>query len=100
MITFRRMIYLLIAIIVFLCLTIVVLSVNFRKAQLSHNQKINELQYLVVQLSADGDNTLSKLKMSDDLREKLHFAREKIDRDLMLMQHGFIETLSKNNLIT
>jgi hypothetical protein len=42
---------------------------------------------------------LAKLKLSDELRQKLHFAREKIDRDMLAMQHDFIETLAKNNLI-
>lgn len=94
------MIYLLIAIIVLLSLTIVVLSINFRKAQLSHNQKVGELQYVIVQLTADNDDKLSRLKLSDELRQKLQFAREKIDREVMMMQHDIIETLSKNNLIT
>lgn len=94
------MIYLLIAVIVLLSLTIVVLSVNFRKARLSHDHKVNELQYVIVQLTADNHEKLAQLKLSDELREKLHFAREKIDRDILAMQHDFIDTLSKNDLIT
>jgi len=94
------MIYLLIIIIVFLTLTIVVLSVNFKRAQLSHNQKVGELQYVIVQLTADSDEKLAKLKLSNELKQTLKAAREKLDRDLMAIQHETIETLSKNNLIT
>ena len=94
------MIYLLITIIVLLCLTIVVLSINFRREQLSHNEKVNELHDVIVQLTLDSEQRLTQLKISDELRQKLHSAREKIDRDVLALQHDFIETLFKNNLIT
>lgn len=92
------MIYLLIAIIVLLSLTIVVLSINFRQAQLSHNVKVSELKNTIVQLSADSDIKRDQLKLSDDLRQKLNAARGRLDRDLMAMQHGFVETIVKNDL--
>jgi hypothetical protein len=92
------MIYLLIAIIVLLSLTIVVLSINFRRAQLGHNKKVGEMQHIIVQLTADNDEKLAKLKLSDDLRQKLHATREQIDRDVMAMQYDLVATLVKNNL--
>lgn len=93
------MIYLLIAIIVLLSLTIVVLSINFRKAQLSHNLKVSELQYAIVQLMADNEGRLAQLKLSDELKEKLQSAREKLDRDLMVVQHDLVEKLVHNGLV-
>jgi len=93
------MIYLLIVIIILLSLTIVVLSVSFRKSQLSHNRTVSALQYQIVQLADARDDKLARLALSEALKEKLRFAREKIDRDLMAMQHDCIDKLAKNNLI-
>jgi hypothetical protein len=93
------MIYLLIAIIILLSLTIVVLSVNFRKAQLSHHKKVGELQFTLVQMTADNNDTRVRLELSESLKSTLRLAREKIDRDVMAIQHDLVETLAKNNLI-
>ncbi|RZJ30933.1 MAG: hypothetical protein EOO48_03620 [Flavobacterium sp.] len=93
------MIYILIALIALLTAVIVGLCINFSKAKRSHAQKVGELQYVIVQLTAHNDEQIDKLKLSDALREKLQTARETIDKDLISMQYDFVETLAKNNLI-
>lgn len=93
------MIYILIAIISLLTVAIVGLSISFSKAKRDHAQKVDELQYVIVQLTAHNQDQLDKLKLSDTLREKLDAARETIDKDLMAMQYDFVATLSKNNLV-
>jgi uncharacterized coiled-coil protein SlyX len=99
MITFRRMIYILIAIIILLSAAIVALSIDFKRAKQSHQQKINELNYVIAELVISNDSQQGQLKISDDLREKLRTAKEKIDRDLLAMQYDFVEILSENKLL-
>ena len=93
------MIYILIVIISLLSLAIVGLCISFSKTKRDHAQKVDELQYVIVQLTANNENQLGQLKLSDELRHKLYAARVAIDKDLMAMQHDFIGKLSGNNLI-
>jgi len=99
MINLQRMIYILVAIILILIATIVTLSINFSKTKSMHAQKVEELQYVIVQLTAHNDNQIGQLKLSDELRDKLNAFRETLDKDLMAMQYDFVETLSKNKLL-
>lgn len=93
------MIYLLTIIIVLLSIAIVTLSVNFRKAKLSHREKVAELRFALVQLTADNEHKLAQLQLSDDLKNKLQATREKLDKDLVAVQYDLVEILSKNSLI-
>lgn len=93
------MIYVLIAIIVLLSVTIVVLSINFRKAQLAHHRKVSEMQYVITQLTANSDDKLAQLELSDELRQTLRAAREKIDREMVAIQHDLVGKLVQNGLV-
>lgn len=93
------MIYLLIAIIVLLSVTIVVLSINFRKAQLSHNQKVSDLHDVIAQLTADNDEKLAQLELSDELRLTLQSARDKLDRQILDLQHDLVGKIVQHGLV-
>jgi hypothetical protein len=64
------MIYILIAIIVLLSIAIVVLSIDFRRAKMSHEEKVGKLNYAVVQLLSDSETQLGQLRLSDELGGK------------------------------
>ena len=93
------MIYLLIAIIVLLSVTIVVLSINFRKAQLSHNRKVSDLHYVIAQLTADSDEKLAQLELSVELRLTLQSARDKLDRQILELQHDLVGKIVQHGLV-
>ena len=99
MITFRRMIYILIAIIVLLSVAIVCISIDFKRTKHDHKKKVTELNYVIVGLAANSDNQLGQLRLSDEIKEKLVAARETIDKDMMDMQYDFVKTLSENKLL-
>jgi hypothetical protein len=92
------MIYALISVIIALCVAIVVLCIDFKRQRRRHERHVDELKYAIVQLTADNDSQLEKLKLSDELRRKLIDARHTLDRDLMSVQHDMAETLSRHNL--
>lgn len=93
------MIYLLTIIIILLSIAIVTLSVNFRKTKLSHQEKVAELRYALVQLTANNEHGMAQLQLSDDLKDRLQATREKLDKDLMAVQYDLVEILSKNSLL-
>jgi len=93
------MIYALISVIIALCVAIAALSLDSRRTRLRHERHVAELQYAIVQLTADNDDQLRQIRLSDDLRQKLINARHALDRDLMEVQHDMVETLSRHNLL-
>lgn len=93
------MIYVLIAIIVLLSIAMVYISIDFKRAKHIHEEKVNELNFVIVQLLDSQKDQIGKLKLSDELKEKLKKAREIIDRDFIAMQFDSIKTLSENNLL-
>lgn len=93
------MIYLLATIIVLLSIAIVTLSIHFRRARLSHQEKVAELRYAIVRLTASNEQTLAQLQLSGDLENKWKATREKLDKDLMAVQHDLVEILYRNRLI-
>ena len=95
MLTFRKMIYVLISIIVLLSLAIVALSIDLRRTRLRHQRHVAELQFAIVQLTENNAHQLQQIKLSDELRKRLMAARHAIDRDLMDVQHDMAQALAK-----
>lgn len=93
------MICLLTIVIVLLSIAIVALSVSFRKARLSHQEKVAELRFALIQLTATNQHGTAQLQLSDELKGKLQSTREKLDKDLMAIQYDLVGILSKNSLL-
>lgn len=93
------MIYILIFIIVLLSLTIVYITIDFKKTKSRHVKKVAELNYVIAGLASNNDIQSGQLKLSDELKIKLNIARETIDKDILAMQHDFVKTLIKNKLV-
>jgi len=96
MLNSRKMIYFLLAIIVILCIAIVCLSINFQLTKTHHNQKVADLNDLIVLLTNNVNSNTGSIGLSDDLTGILNNARAKIDGQLLSLQRDFAEAVDNN----
>lgn len=95
----RLMIYILSFTIFALIGAIVYLSISLRKSRKSHLKKMETLQKMIVQLVASQNAQSDHIRLSENLKEKLHSANTTLSHDILTMMREFIEVLSKNNLL-
>ncbi|HEX8562520.1 MAG TPA: hypothetical protein VF676_06020 [Flavobacterium sp.] len=93
------MIYILVVIVAVLLAIIVFLGMDLKKSRLNHEKRIAVLQEMIARLLDNQDVQTSKIKLSDEMNQKIDSANRVISNDILALVHDFVDTLSKNNLL-
>lgn len=93
------MIFLLLGVVGILLAVIFFLISDIRKSRASHQKKVVLFQEMIVHLLDNHDIQNDKIKISDELKEKLQNANHTLSTDIGSLIHDFVETLSQNNLL-
>lgn len=93
------MIYLLTCAIVLLIAIIIYVRIDSRNSVLRHQKKTELLREMIVHLLNDQSIQSEKIRLAEELREKLNSANKILSVDISEMMHDFIDTLSQNDLL-
>lgn len=93
------MVYFLIAVIVLLVGIIIYLNVVFYKEKRLFKIKLESMQQVILEISKKQSGQLNKIKLSDQLNEKLKSSNVTLSHDIFGLNHELFEMLSKNNLL-
>lgn len=95
----RLMLYFLIFTIVVLSFVIVLQMTQIRRSRLEHEQKMEVMRQVIVQLAGNSAHKNQQLQLSEELMAKLRSANTVLSQDISGMVNEFVETLSANNLL-
>ncbi len=93
------MMFLLLGVVGILLAVIFFLIFDIRRSRESHRKKVVLFQEMIVHLLDNQDIQNDKIKLSDELKEKLQNANHLLSTDIGSMIQDFVETLSQNNLL-
>jgi len=78
---------------------IVKLAIGSRKLQRSHDQKMLLMKQMMVHLLENQDAQSTKIRLSEELKDRLQQANRSLSNEIVAMMHDFIETLTQNDLL-
>ena len=93
------MVYFLIGVIVLLIGIIIYLNVVFYREKRLFKIKLESMQQAVLEISKKHSGQLGKIKLSDQLNEKLKSSNVTLSHDIFGLNHELFDMLSKNNLL-
>ena len=93
------MVYFLILTILILTAVVVYQMIQLRNSRLQHEQKMEILREVILELAANSSAKKRQLELSDELMAKLRSANAALSQEIAAMVSEFVETLSMNNLL-
>lgn len=93
------MFYLLVFTIAILAAVIVLQMLQMKRAKLEHEQKMELMREVIVQLASNSAEKSQRLQLSNELMEKLRSANVVLSQDISGLVNEFVETLSVNNML-
>ncbi len=93
------MIYILIITVGVLITIILFLGFAQKKSQAVHERKVEVLQQTILHLLSNQDIQTGKIKLSEELQEKIQVANRTISDAVLSAVTEIIETASQNNLL-
>ena len=93
------MIVFLIAVIVLLIVAIVYLNIAFYKDKRLFKIKLESMHQVIAEITQKQSGQLSKIKLSDELNEKLKASNVVLSNDIFGLNYELFDLLSKNNLL-
>lgn len=93
------MIYILAITILLLMGVIVFQMALFARSRRRHEQKMEVLRQVVVELANSNAERQHQVRLSDELLQKLRKANVAISHDIASMVKDFVDTLSRNDLL-
>ncbi|HEY0047049.1 MAG TPA: hypothetical protein VGB44_10100 [Flavobacterium sp.] len=93
------MIYILSVAVVLLLFAVCLLVLAVKETKRLHVEKMSNLKVLTGKLIYNRDRKSEQVKLSEELLEKLHTSRSRIDSDLIELQHDLIQKLADNDAV-
>ncbi|RZJ73536.1 hypothetical protein [Flavobacterium sp.] len=93
------MFYLLLFTITILAAVIVMQMLQIKRARIEHDQKMEVMRQVIVQLASNSAEKSQQLQLSQDLMDKLRSANAVLSQDISGLVNEFVETLASNNLL-
>ncbi|NUY81824.1 hypothetical protein HUK80_13030 [Flavobacterium sp. MAH-1] len=93
------MIYVLLFTIIALLAVIVLQMRLINRSRHEHEQKMEVLRRVIVELAGNSALKNQQLQLSDELMKRLRSANTVLSRDITVLVNEFVETLSAHNLL-
>lgn len=96
---YGQMIYVLLFTIIALLAVIVLQMRLINRSRHEHEQKMEVLRRVIVELAGNSALKNQQLQLSDELMKRLRSANTVLSRDITVLVNEFVETLSAHNLL-
>lgn len=96
---YGQMIYVLLFTVIALLAVVVLQMRQISRSRHEHEQKMEMLRRVIVELAGNSALKNQQLQLSDELMKRLRSANTVLSRDITVLVNEFVETLSAHNLL-